>query len=333
MKSIQTILAASLVATLAACGSSTPPAPAPITPAGDTSAPSIVSVVPANAATGVQNDANIVITFSEAMNKLATQSAYQSASGGILPAQVQFTWNTEGTILTIDPNSNLSYNGGSDPAAVNAREYAYQVTTVATDLAGNALSPAANSFKTLRRITQNLPALASLSGDVRADGLTNICNAGRPCAGDSGTAANAQYKGFVSFNMTDIPAGVHSFEFANLNMNQVVVSGVPYAALGGTLLLDHISFATMNLASAFNGTSLGAIGTLSSDATLGYKTLSVLTAVQDDYAQRIARGNRTQYRLAFPTISNFNGIFDAARFETPTAALDPSLLTVRYLVP
>lgn len=330
MKSIQTLqslLAASLVAALAACGSSTPPAPAPITPTADTSAPSIVSTSPANGATGVLNDANIVITFSEPMNKLATQSAYQSANSGILPAQVQFTWNTEGTILTIDPNGNLGYNSGSDPAAVNAREYTFQITNVATDLAGNALTTVSHSFKTLRRISQNLPGIAALTGYVRGDNA----NSGSIRVGDSGSAANAQYKGLVSFDMAGIPAGVHSFEEASLNMNQNNIEGTPYPGLG-TIQLEHLSFAARNM-DAFNMSALRSLGQLSNNATLEFKSTNVLVAVQDDYAQRVARSNRSQYRMVFPTISNFNAIWDSANFATPTAGSNPSFLFVRYLVP
>ena len=302
-------------------------------PTVDTTAPTIVSVTPANLGTGVLAAANIVVTFSEPMNKLLTQSAYQSGTVRIKPTEVQFSFNTEGTVLTINPNIDLNIASGADPALVVARAFAFQITNTAVDLAGNPLTTSAFSFTTQRRITQNLPGLATLSGSVLTNGAVNACSSGRPCAGDSATVANAQYKGFIGFDTSGLPAGIQTFEVANLNMNQVGVFGNPYGTLGGTLLLDHVNFATLDLANAFNATSLRALGTLSSDATLGFKTLTVIPAIQDDYANRIARGNRTQYRIVFPTAASFNSIFDAALFETPIAVTDPSSLSLEYVLP
>ena len=321
MKQLKWILVSSFVALATSCGGGTPP------PVADTTPPTIVSTVPANNATGVVAATTIVVTFSEPMNKLVTQSAYQSASPRLTPPVVQFTWNATGTVMTVTPNVALAVATGSDPDPVVtvANTFTYQITNVATDVAGNALVTASSTFKTQRRITQDLPLIALLSDSVRADGLVGGCSSG-PCAGDSGTAANAQWKGFVGFDIAGIPAGIQVWEFANINMNQTIVSGVPYAGLGGTVLLDHVNFATLNAAS-FNTASLSAVGTLSTTATLENKTLSVLGAVQDDYANRVARGNRTQYRLAFPTVSNFNGAFDAARFD------GPNTLNVRYFLP
>jgi Bacterial Ig-like domain/Bacterial Ig domain len=296
----------------------------------DTTAPTVVSSTPANAGKGVLATDNIVVTFSEPMNKLVTQSAYQSATNGIRPNQVQFTWNTGGTVLTVDPNANLFIANGADPATVVATPYAFQITNLATDLAGNALTSASFTFTTQRRIFQNLPALVGLSGNVRANGTTSLSFLQ---AGDSGSAANAQYKGFASFDISGIPAGIQTFEVADLNMNQIAVDSTPYTDLGGTLLLDRVNFDTLDLALAFNATSLGAVGTLSTTATIEVKTLSVLAALNNDYTQRVARGNRTQYRLAFPTASDFDGVFDAAGFALPTAAVNPSTLAVTYVLP
>jgi Bacterial Ig-like domain/Bacterial Ig domain len=306
----------------------------------DTTAPTIVSSTPANAGTGVLATDNIVITFSEPMNKLVTQSAYQSATSRILPAQVQFSFNTEGTVLTINPNASLLIAGGADPAIVVAVPYAFQITNLATDLAGNPLATSSFTFTTQRRITQNLPGLESLSGEVRAtDGSTNGCiGVGRACAGDSGAAGNLQYKGFISFDITGIPAGVQSFEFANLNMNQVStfkdgVAGDPYADLGGAVSLEHVNFDTLNLAAAFTPAALSTVGNISTNATLEVKTLSVLTQLQNDITNRVARGQRSQYRIAFPTVTDIDLKFDAAIFASPTAATNPSTLSVRYFLP
>lgn len=320
MKPFKWVVISSFVALATSCGGGTPP------PVADTTPPTIVTTLPANNATGVVAATTIVITFSEPMNKLVTQSAYQSASPRLTPPVIQFTWDATGTVMTVTPNVALAVASGSDPdpAVTVANTFSYQITNVATDLAGNALAAASSTFKTQRRITQDLPIIVALGRSVRADGIVGGCV--EICAGDSGLAANAQYKGFIGFDITGVPAGIQVWEFANINMNQNQVSGAPYATLGGALLLDHVNFPTINAAS-FNTASLRAIGTLSTTATLENKTLGILVAVQDDYANRVARGNRTQYRMAFPTVSDFDATFDGAIFS------GTNTLNVRYFLP
>jgi hypothetical protein len=308
----------------------------------DTTAPTIVSVTPADGATGVAKDTNIVIKFSEPMNKIATKAAYESATSRILPIQVSINLSADGTEMTINPINDLLIAGGADPATVVAIPYGYQITNIGTDLAGNALTTSSFGFKTRRQITQNLPGIASLSGDVRTDGaLGDNCSLGNGdiCAGDSSSAGNAQYKGFASFDMTSVPTGVLSFEFATLSLNQIqtakdsVYGANPYPDLGNTLNLEHVNFATKDL-SAFNAAAIRPLGAISSDAALELKSANVLVALQEDYAQRATRGDRSQYRIAFPTPSDFDGQkFDIAIFAKPTAASNPSFLQVRYFLP
>jgi hypothetical protein len=307
----------------------------------DTTAPTIVSVSPANGATGVAKDTNIVIKFSEPMNKIATKAAYESATSRILPIQVSINLSADGTEMTINPINDLLIAGGADPATVVAIPYEYQITNIGTDLAGNALTTSSFSFKTRRQITQNLPGIDGLSGDIRSDGsLLNQCSsgAGAVCAGDSASAGNAQYKGFASFDVAGVPTGVLSFEFANLSLNQTqtakdgVYASNPYPDLGNTLNLEHVNFATKDLA-AFNDVAIRQLGVVSTDSTLGLKSANVLVAFQEDYAQRASRGDRSQYRIVFPSVSDFDGKFDIAIFAQPTAASNPSYLQVRYFVP
>jgi uncharacterized protein YceK len=71
------------------CGSTHTTTPTPPAPGSDTTSPTVVSISPPNGAKGVKDDENIIITFSEKMDKAATQAAYQSAD---LPAsEVTFT--------------------------------------------------------------------------------------------------------------------------------------------------------------------------------------------------------------------------------------------------
>ncbi len=123
---------------------------APTPDPGDTTPPSIVSVTPASGQTGVAKDANIVVTFSEAMNQASAQSAFQSSELGA----GTITWNAGGTVMTVNPNADLTYTS-------SGKSYSFQITTTATDLKGNALStPASVTFKTFRQLSATLPIKA-----------------------------------------------------------------------------------------------------------------------------------------------------------------------------
>lgn len=102
----------------------------------DTTPPSIVSVSPPDGATGVAVDSNLAIGFSEPMNQASVEAAFQSALGA-----VNLHWNAEGTVLTLDPKSDLE--GGKD--------YSFSIAASAKDRAGNGLkNPGSFSFKTVQ---------------------------------------------------------------------------------------------------------------------------------------------------------------------------------------
>ena len=76
----------------------------------DTTPPTIISIEPPDGATGVEFEENIVITFSEKMDQVATQNAFQSD----ISSELTFNWNAEGTVLTIDPAGGFVYAKGAD---------------------------------------------------------------------------------------------------------------------------------------------------------------------------------------------------------------------------
>ena len=135
-----------------------------IGPAADTTAPSIVSISPANGATGVARTANIVVTFSEKMNQAATQAAYESTD--LVRANVTFSWNAAGTVLTINPVTDLSYTSFG-------KTYLFALTSKATDVAGNALPTTVSNFRTFRQLTTSIESTAALDGVVRSSGGMN----------------------------------------------------------------------------------------------------------------------------------------------------------------
>jgi hypothetical protein len=78
-----------------------------------------------------------------------------------------------------------------------------------------------------------------------------------------------------------------------------------------------------------DGTVLRDLGVFSDSAELGVKNLDVSAAIADDYAQRIQRGNTSQYGLKFDSVSDDGAATtDYARFNCSSVQVD-----VTYLVP
>jgi subtilisin len=104
--------------------------PAPLdTTTTDTTAPEVASVSPADGATGVAATANVSVTFSEAMDKAATQGAFslvRAADGSTVTGT--FSW--AGDTMTFDPSSDLAADAS----------YVAKLTTAAKDSAGNAVT-------------------------------------------------------------------------------------------------------------------------------------------------------------------------------------------------
>ncbi len=129
----------------------------------DTTPPTVLSVTPSVDATGVSNTATILVSFSEPMNRVATQNAFQSTT----LTGLTFAWPDDQT-MEVTPG-NLTYaQGGHD---VVANEYSYTITTLAADLAGNQLKDNRSwSFSTLREVTDHLPALTEPSRNSSGEG-------------------------------------------------------------------------------------------------------------------------------------------------------------------
>jgi hypothetical protein len=66
--------------------------------------PTIVSTVPTSGATGVSTTAEVVFTFSEAMDTTATSAQFIDISNPLNPFPTTQTWNPSGTVLTCTPN-------------------------------------------------------------------------------------------------------------------------------------------------------------------------------------------------------------------------------------
>jgi len=128
----------------------------------DTTPPTIVSVAPADAATGVATGSPIAARFSEAMDSgTFTGTTFTLASGGTA-IDGSVSLSSDGKTATFTPTAALPY--GSSVTAT--------ITTGVTDLAGNAL--AANkvwAFTTIAPPDTTPPAIVSVTP---ADAATNV---------------------------------------------------------------------------------------------------------------------------------------------------------------
>ena len=124
-------------------------------PPPDTTPPTILSVSPANGALGVRADANVVITFTEPMNRASAELAYELTS---IPASgASFVWSDDSTVLTVNPDTDLAYAVGTSTSFPSQRSYSLTIRRGAEDAAGNAMeNDVAWSFETLLRISQDL---------------------------------------------------------------------------------------------------------------------------------------------------------------------------------
>ena len=118
--------------------------------APDTTAPTVSSTVPANAATGVAISGNIAAIFSEAMDPLTITTANFTLQQGTTAVSGAVTY--AGTTATFNPTSNLAAS----------TVYTATITTGVKDLAGNALAVAKTwSFTTGTAPDTTAPTVSS----------------------------------------------------------------------------------------------------------------------------------------------------------------------------
>ena len=297
--------------------------------------PSIVHVSPSDGAQGVTNDVRIVIDFGQPMDTLASEAAYQSSD---LPAAgLGFEWDETETRLTLTPHAPLGYAtsalGGAD-LGFPARTYRYGFAVGARTRLGQPLAPVALSFSTLRRVELEVPADADRTGnwtDGEGEGIHNCLRHPKSpylptvCVGDDPN--NVAYAGFLSFDLSALPAGISAISSARW-VASAALHGTP--ELLGASRLEHVAFGDLDVA-ARSATAFARLGPLFAGSLAGKSELDlsvdVTAAVADDYAHRGVRANRTQYRLGFAQVVP-NAHWDDV--ELPTSSVR---LALSYLIP
>ena len=209
----------------------------------ETSGPRVVSVLPETGAQGVTENVVIKLTFSEPMDEAATEAAYDSSDAAIDPNQVEATWNSKSTVLTLTPKKLLPYPDVTlRDAPVDT--LAFRVQRLAKSKAGIGLTKEfTSSFSTLKRVTQTLaPDLTNSAYTLftRADVCVDYCDyqplveAARPeCPLTYSSRPGRQD---FAASTTGVPvAGLYSFaleELAGADLDRATLSVV--AAQWGT---------------------------------------------------------------------------------------------------
>jgi hypothetical protein len=217
-------------------------------------------------------------------------------------------------------NAGAGNVGAGDAGAGNAGAGPLQETAGA--------GAAGGSSTTLREFKQTLKPVQdrNLTGNFRSDNVygDNSCVFDDPdgtiCIGDSSNS-NSIYRGFLTFDLSSLPAETQGVSAAELSMTIDSIRGAPFAALG-TLVAERVSFSTINL-DALEAAALGPAINVSSSATVN-STLNadVLSLVEDDV---LARG-RSQLRFRFSITTNSDNAGDLIEVLWKTTALEVTVL-------
>ncbi|MBU0569275.1 DNRLRE domain-containing protein [Patescibacteria group bacterium] len=147
-----------------------------------------------------------------------------------------------------------------------------------------------------------------------------------------GRNENAVTRGFVSFNISELPAGIEIQE-AELKLYQTKVVGNPYA-VGSVLKVDHLTYGDALDATDYSAPALvGNIATLATtNKTVGWKQAIVTEAVENDVAN--AR-SLSQFRIHFTAeIAGGDLAGDIAYFDSANNYYDhtdhPPQLIIKY---
>jgi Big-like domain-containing protein len=285
----------------------------------DAEPPTILWTQPSDGASAVRSGAAIVIQFSEAMARAATEAALTSDLGD----EVAFSWSEGDTRLTLQPAAPLEYATGSEPLAARTYTVAFDG---ASDLAGNTLTGAPFTFSTLRRVTVELAPVLDrrLTGTVRADGLPpGVDCASVLCAGDESAAPGqpeTQHKAFISFDLATLPPDLLEVLEARIDVRADDTLGEPFEGLG-ELHVERSDFRRIGSA-AFSADPDATLGVLESDSepvTSG----DIRWLIQED----LAAGRYSQFRLCFPQVDDNDGSTDLVRLDARAQRL-----SIGYLV-
>jgi hypothetical protein len=299
------------------------------------SPPAVATSTPAGLSQGAPPETGITVVFTKPMNRASVESAFS-------PAQVlggRFTWNSNGTSMTFQPEARFG----------NGQTVNWTLSPAAQDQNGKALpAPYTSSFRVARLASVTLSSLSAMDGFVES--VSGNINSGGATM-DVGDGQRQVYRGFLTFDLNLLPAGATRVVNASLRVHQTEAPTGPYQFLGTSVVssvdygqsLDRDDWNLPVLRTVQCSGSPAVCALADETRALGLAAGNGLTAtvtatakVQEDWANRSARSGRSQYRINFSVDNqNKDEFFDIAKFATSengNTALRPAL-TVDYEYP
>jgi hypothetical protein len=272
----------------------------------DTTAPTVISTNPANAATGVPVSQKITATFSEAMDSSTITTTTFTLAQGTTPISGAVTYAAAGTTATFTPSSNLAANA----------TYTATITTGVRDLAGNAL--ASNfvwSFTTGSALDTTPPTVVSTDPANNATGvcINKAINATFSEAMDPATINTATFTvaGPASAPVTGTVAYNNASNIATFTPASNLATNTPYTATittgatdlaGNALASDFVWMFTTGTTTCTTPVPLGATATFAAGfgGGAGMTNQGILTVINGDIGTTGASTTMTGFHDAGP---------------------------------
>ncbi len=286
--------------------------------AQDNTPPTVVSTTPGAGARGVTRDADVVVRFSEPMNRLSTQAAF-SITQPVGNYALGFAWNSD-TEMAVTVPGGFAY--GSDVEFVISRQ--------ARDLAQN---PLANDFTgrfhVVRQRVVRIHSTASLDGVVDDWGNVDLgTSQGQHAVGEvmlqsGGQVFGREHRLFLSFDLSVIaPDSPTEITSAWLFLYRAAVVGGPRGLESGDgigpLMVDSVSYGDSLSASAFDDPANGICevggwpvcsvwweASMNLPARHGYASWDLSRFVRADWS-RTSNPKRSQMRIYFAGAGAFS---------------------------
>jgi hypothetical protein len=192
-----------------------------------------------------------------------------------------------------------------------------------------ALLPAIAVMSSTCTIAPSGPKTITVYSNAANDG--DVTSTGVVTSGDTSILVgdlnnNTGLRGFIDF-VYSIPASATLTSATFYVYCTGTAGGDPVGRLGGGVIGEHLVYDTLD-GTDYNAPAPGGdvAGTVTSDATTGWKTVDVTSHVQDDVWAALGR---TQFRLYCPTDIFVNGIADYFSFGSGENATPPQL-TITY---
>jgi hypothetical protein len=239
--------------------------------------PSVVNTTPADGVNKQQPGVDITVTFSEAMDQASAEAAFS-----VNPAVAgTFSWDAEGKVMTFAPNASFAHG-----THVN-----WQVAGAAKDATGLAMGEDFNAgFWILMQKTITLYSQPDRDGYAGYAGTPPMGPFPMAIANGNKLLVGWQTRGFLTFDLSELPAGTQQIVAAELVIHQIDHSPQAYGAATGDLRITSVAYETLDFADYHAPAvefCLGACAPvsylLSDNAADGWKTADVTKFVQRDW--------------------------------------------------